>query len=121
MYAERKELQSTKSKDKEKEEEIDSFSIRDELNVWVNHIYYSIVDSNETITGYLDLTEHFPKCSSRGNQYIMVSYYYNANHIRAVPIKNRRKQTITKAWEELHSTTAKARAALQIYILDNEK
>ena len=51
----------------------------------------------------------------------MVGYYCNINHIRAIPIKNRQGQTITEAWEKLYSTFAKAGAALQIYMLDNEK
>ena len=89
MHAERKGLQSTKSKDEEKKKEMDSFPILDELNIWVNHVCYAIVDLNKTITGYLELTGHFPKCSSRENEYIIVSYYYNTNHIRAIPIKNR--------------------------------
>ena len=90
MYAERKELQSTKSKDKEKKEEMDSFFALDKPNIRVNYVYYTIIDPNETITRYLELTRRFPKQSSRRNRYIMVSYYYDANYIRDIPIKNRR-------------------------------
>ena len=90
---------------------MESILTSDKLNTRVNHVYYAIVDLNETIVEYLDLTECFPKQSSRGNQYIMVSYYYDTNYIRVIPIKNRWGQIITEAKEELHSTFAKARAA----------
>ena len=55
MHVERKGLQSTKSKDKEKEEEMNSFPILDELNARVNYIYYTIINLNKTITEYLKL------------------------------------------------------------------
>ena len=69
IYAERKGLQSTKSKNKEKEEEMDSFPTLDEPSIRVNYVCYAIIDPNETIIGYLNLTRHFPKRFSRGNQY----------------------------------------------------
>ena len=97
MHAERKRLQSTKSKNKEKEEEMDSFSTSDKLSVRVNHVCYTIVDPNKTIIWYIDLIGRFSKRSSRGNQYIIVGYYCNANHIRAIPIKTRQGQTIIEA------------------------
>ena len=90
MHVERKGLQFTKSKDKEKEEEMDSFPTPDEASAQVNHVCYTIVDSNKTITGYLNLIGRFLKCSPRGNQYIIVGYHHDINHIRAIPIKNRR-------------------------------
>ena len=40
----------------------------------------------------------------------MVGYNYDANYIRAIPIKNRQGQTITKAWKELYITFTKAGA-----------
>ena len=97
MHTERQKLQSTKPKPTDKEEELDSFPPSDVLNVQANNACYAIVDPTETIAGYIDLTGRFPKRSSRGNQYIIVSYHYDANHIRAIPIKNRKGQTITEA------------------------
>ena len=51
----------------------------------------------------------------------MVGYHYDANHIQAIPIKNRKGQTITEAWEDLHNTFTKAEVAPQTYVLNNEK
>ena len=51
----------------------------------------------------MDLMGRFRKRLSQGNQYILVAYHYNANHIRVLPFKNRRRAIITEAWEELHN------------------
>jgi len=69
----------------------------------------------------MDLTGNFPKRSSRGNEYILVGYHYNANHIRGIPIKNQQGPTIKEALEQLHQDFKKAGVALQTYVLDNEK
>ena len=36
---------------------------------------------------YMDLIGRFPYCSSRGNEYILVAYHYDANAILGVPLK----------------------------------
>ena len=79
------------------EEIIDHFPTSDILNEKTNHVYYALVDPEEISTGYIDLTERFPKKSSRGNEHIMITYHFESNHIRVLPIKNRRGPTITKA------------------------
>ena len=121
MHTERKGLQSTKEKPTVKEEDLDSFPIPNEPNIKSNSVCYAIIDPSETITGCIDLTGRFPKCSSRGNQYILIGYHHDANHIRAIPIKNRKGQTITEAWEDLHHAFTKAGIAPQTYVLDNER
>ena len=50
-----------------------------------------------------------------------MGYYYDANYIRVIPIKNRYGPTITEAWKKLYNNFKKVGAALQICILDNEK
>ena len=51
----------------------------------------------------------------------MIAYHYNANYIRAIPIKNWRGATITKVWEELHHDFKQAKVALNTYVLDSKK
>ena len=41
----------------------------------------------------------------------MVGYHYNVSYIQGIPIKNRKGQIITKAYEELHNIFAKTGAA----------
>ena len=86
MHAESQGLQSTKPKNTENEEELDSFLTPNEPNIKINNVCYAIVNLNKIITGYINLTGHFPKRSSRENKYIL----------RAIPIKNRKGQTITE-------------------------
>ena len=82
---------------------------------------YVLLNPQEIATGYIDLTGRFPKQSSRGNEYILVAYHYNANLIKAIPIKNRYGQVITEAWESLYEDFKIAGAAPKTYVLDNKK
>ena len=69
----------------------------------------------------MDLTRRFPWQSSRGNEYILVAYHFDANLIKGVPIKSRCGQVITEAWEALHEEFKQAGGAPRTYVLDNEK
>ena len=69
----------------------------------------------------MDLTGRFPRKSLRGNECILIGYHYDANHIKAIPIKNRRGPTTTEAWEKLHHDFKKAGASPKTCVLDNEK
>jgi hypothetical protein len=69
----------------------------------------------------LDLTGQFPRKLSHRNRYLLIGYHHDANHIRAIPIKNRKEATITEAWEKLYTDFKKAGLAPQTYVLDNEK
>ena len=57
-------------------------------------VVYSLVSNKDK--AYMDLTGRFPFCSSRGNEYILIGYHYDANAILGVPLKNRQAVTITK-------------------------
>ena len=81
-------------------------------------VVYSLVSSEDK--AYMDLTGRFPICSSRGNEYILIVYHYDANAILGVPLKNRQAVTITKGWQHLHSQYFKAGVAPSTWILDNE-
>ena len=115
MHSEKLELQSIKTHKVATHkllEELDYFLISDTLNPKTNQVCYTIVDPIETITRYIDLTERFLKRLLRGNEYILVGYYFDANHIRAIPIKNRRGLTIIEVWEQLHNNFKKVGIAL---------
>ena len=124
LHAQKQGLQSTKllkSTDDIKDELDDHFPMSDVPNIKSNNVCYVLVDPQEIATGYIDLTGRFPKKSSRGNEYILVAYHFDANHIMALPIKNRRGPTITEAWETIHNDFKRAGAAPNTYVLDNEK
>ena len=89
-------------------------------NAKTNNVCYAIIDKDEISTAYTDLTGRFPMRSSRGNEYIMVAYHYDANLIYGKAIKNRKAPTLTAAWEALNAMFLKAGAAPNTYIMDNE-
>ena len=53
--------------------------------------------------------------------HILAAYYYDAKHIKSLPIKNRRGPTIAEAWESTHNDFEKSGVAPKICVLDNEK
>ena len=73
-----------------------------------------------TDKAYFDLPGRFPFCSSRGNQYLVIAYHYDANAILGVAIKNRQASTITNAWTELNKKFEDAGVNPNKWILDNE-
>ena len=100
IHSERQELQSTKKWIEaitKMEETLDHFPMSKVPNTRTNYIYYAIIDPEEVIIGYMDLTRYFPRRLSRSNEYIIVAYYFDTNHIRVLLIKNHRGATITEA------------------------
>ena len=73
-----------------------------------------------TNKAYSDLTGRFPVQSSRGNNYVMVIYSYDANAILAEPLKNRSAGEIVRAWKTINKKLESAGVCPLIYILDNE-
>ena len=63
------------------EETLDHFLISEVPNTRTNYVYYTIIDLEEVVTWYMDLTGYFPRRSSCSNEYIMVAYYFDTNHI----------------------------------------
>ena len=81
---------------------------------------YMLIDRKELSTAYTDLTGRFPVRSSRGNQYILIGYHYDANCIHGIAVKDRKAATLTAAWQSLHDMFAKAGVAPNTYVMDNE-
>ena len=81
---------------------------------------YVLINKDNIKTAYQDLTGRFPIKSSRGNEYILIGYHYNANCILAHPIKDRTAQSITNAWEHLHQEFTNAGVSPDVWVLDNE-
>ena len=72
------------------------------------------------LTTYSDQTGRFPHRSSRGNEYIMIMYDYDANAILCEPLKNRQAKTIMMAWTHLHQRLTKHGHETKNFILDNK-
>ena len=85
----------------------------------MHELTYAIV-ADKDVTVYIDLTGRFPYRSSRGNEYVLVGYHYDANCILAEPLKNREARTVTNAWEKMNARFAAAGSKPKNYIMDNE-
>ena len=86
--------------------------------VKTHDVIYALVSSKDK--AYMDLTGRFPYCSSRGNEYLLISYHYDANAIQGIPLQNRKAATITNGWFKLHQRYDNAGIPPNTWILDNE-
>ena len=95
------------------EEEIhsDFFPPSNAPNERTNCIIYSVIESSPTGLGYFDTTGRFPYKSARDNEYIFIAYNYDANSIHAKPIRDRKAQSLTSAWQEIHGVFKRAGVA----------
>jgi hypothetical protein len=67
-----------------------------------------------------DLPGRFPTTSGQGNSYVMVMYDFDSNTINAVAIKNRKKESLIKGYNELYEDLEKAGINPVLHRLDNE-
>ena len=75
----------------------DIFPASPNPNVTTNEVTYIVINRKKISIVYTDLTGRFPCKSSRGNEYVLVPYHYNDNHILGRAMKNRKAETITAA------------------------
>jgi hypothetical protein len=69
---------------------------------------------------YSDQTGRFVAPSSSGNNYLMVVYDYDSNHLFAQPFRNRTAKCILDAYKLVHARLVKAGLRPQLQRLDNE-
>ena len=89
-------------------------------NIKTNDAAYIIINHDDTSVAYTNLTGRFPCKSSRGNEYILVAYHFDGNCIIGEPLKNRKAETITKAWQKIHDIFTLAGTAPNTYVMDNK-
>ena len=99
----------------------DFFPQSDTPNKKTNDVLYMLVDDADGMSrAYTDLTGRFQYRSSRGNEYVLVAYHYDANAILATPVRNRQKETLVTAWSTLNRRFSAAGVQPTTYIMDNE-
>ena len=69
---------------------------------------------------YMDLTGKFVVASSTGNNYILIIYDYDSNAILAIPLKNRRAESILQAYKMGHAQLCATGCKPKLQCLDNE-
>ena len=97
----------------------DSFPAQDGIDPTHQHMCM-IMDFQPSSKAYFDLTGKFPYKSSRGNQYIMVFYNYDANYINAIAVKTRQAAELKNAFCTHTDTLRRSGINPSLYILDNE-
>ena len=69
---------------------------------------------------YSDQTGRFPYQSSRGTQYIYIVHDYDSNAILQSPLKSRKAEDITAAWEKCHKRLTQHGHKSHLHLLNNE-
>ena len=112
MKQEFKGLQSTKPTTNNN----DLFPSSDVPNKKSNQIIFAMY--NEESKVYSDLCGRFPYQSSRGNNYIIVAYHYDANAILLHTVKNCNAATLVEGWRCLLKRLTTAGVKPDTWILD---
>ena len=76
-----------------------------------------MISTKDVTTRCTYLTGRFPNKSSRGNEYIMVGYNCDDNYVMGVPLRNKKGETITEAWQNIHNKFKKASDSPKTYVL----
>ena len=79
-----------------------------------------LVPYESTNKAYHDLTGRFPHKSSRGYEYLLITYDFDSNAILAEPLKNRTGLEIKRAWTLTYTKLPTRGSIPKLYILDNE-
>ena len=98
----------------------DSFPVSPSPNIKIHDVAYMIINREDISVAYTNLTGRFPCKSSRGNEYILVAYYYDGNCIISEDLKNRKAATITKAWQKIHGMFTQVGTVPNTYVMDND-
>jgi hypothetical protein len=87
-------------------------------NTMINLIYMT----THEVTGqlYTDQTGRFPITSTQGHAYLVIFYVYNANFISSVPIKNRTKEELLRAYQLTYEYLTRRGFKPMLHKMDNE-
>ena len=69
---------------------------------------------------YSNQTGRFPITSARGHAYVVIFYNYDGNHIKSVPIKNRTKEELLRAYKLAYQYYWARGFKPRVHKLDNE-
>lgn len=123
LSQERSNLQSTKKKTKKSKSNIkidtDFCPTSDFPNVKRHEVVYFLTTTDSSCA-YTDLMGKFPVQSSRGNNYVLVAYHYDANAILTKDLKNPETQSIVDARMVINARFKKVGVQPTLYIMDNE-
>jgi hypothetical protein len=88
------------------------------IDARTNHCFAAVLDTSNEI--HSDQTGRFITPSSTGNNYMMIVYDYDSNHIFIEPFKNRTAKCLLAAYQVLHTRLCRAGLKPRLQRLDNE-
>ena len=115
LDAKRKNIQSTKS-----DPPVDEWThvLQNHVQNKTHEFYHEVVDLKDTI--YTDQTGKFRVRSIAGNNYVMVTYSYDANAILVRPLKTRGGKELVEAVQSIHQYLSQRGYKPKHHIMDNE-
>jgi hypothetical protein len=87
------------------------------LGTKIHLVYAVLVDKGQL---YTDLMEKFPVRSSKGDSYFMVSYVYDCNYVKFIPMKFRSAPEWVKAYDHIHQELTAKGFKPKLQTLSNE-
>ena len=81
-------------------------------------VFMTLADTAGRI--FTDQTGRFPVTSNRGNAYLVIFYVYDANFIASVPIKNRTKEELLRAYQITYNYLTARGFKPRLHKMDNE-
>ncbi|KAL7481807.1 hypothetical protein ACHAW6_007473 [Cyclotella cf. meneghiniana] len=83
-----------------------------------NMVFTTMVDIQGKM--FKDQIGHFPITSNRGNNYVVIFYTVDANHIKSYPIKSHHRTELLRAYNDLYAYLLMQGYRPQLHKLDNE-
>eukprot|EP00978_Attheya_sp_CCMP212_P016489 scaffold43259_cov66-Attheya_sp.AAC.2 len=106
----RKNIRSTQVPIKDIKDENNDIPTQEPSTEQTNMMFLAIEETTNKV--YTNQTGRFPVRSSRGNQYFLVLYCYDAIAILTEPIKNRTEGDLLRAYSKLHDLMISSRAGV---------
>ncbi|KAL7479587.1 hypothetical protein ACHAW6_005313 [Cyclotella cf. meneghiniana] len=88
------------------------------LNDKIDMVFMTMVDIQGQL--FTDQAGHFPVSSIRGNNYIVIFYTVDANHIKSCPIKSHHRTELLCAYNELYAYLCMREYRSQLHKLNNK-
>ena len=124
LHRTRKNLRSTRATHKQdmNEQILSNLDLNphEEPNARCEIFCYAALANEIKGTIYTDLTGRFPIRSYKGNQYIFLTYVYDANAIIVRPMKNRTKEEQLRVFHDVYDYLKHRRFEPCLHIMDNE-
>jgi hypothetical protein len=81
-------------------------------------VFFPVNDLTDSV--HTNQTGAFPFTSQRGNRYVMVAIHLDANYIFVEPMRNRTKEEMIQAYENIINRMRMAGLGITRHTLDNE-